>query len=120
MGFVKIQQSSDVQVSDTVSICEHEGLVVGQPVAKAFQTSTSVSVQPGINKMDLPLWLAIVLVNRSCARRQVNRHVAAERVEVQEVVLNDFSFVPECYDKLGYPIGRKDVHDVPQDRLAAA
>jgi hypothetical protein len=68
--------------------------------------------------MDLPARLASVVHHRT-AGCQVERDVVVQRVEVEEILLDHLALVAERDDELVDPVAPVDVHDVPQDRLAA-
>src|SRR3990170_3240020 len=65
------------------------------------------------------MMLVAVIVNRSLSRGQVNRNVTVNRMEVEEIILNDLPFVTKGNDKLGYSMDGINVHDVPEDRPPA-
>src|SRR5690606_27916930 len=70
------------------------------------------------DEVHLPLWL-IAVVDGCVTGGQVYRDVVVDRVEVEEVVLDDLTLVAQCDDELVHAAGLEDLHDVPQDGPAA-
>jgi hypothetical protein len=50
---------------------------------------------------------------------EVEGHVARVQVVVREELLDDVALVAQADDEVVDPVGRVDLHDVPEDRLVA-
>src|SRR5690606_41736035 len=61
----------------------------------------------------------LAVVEGGGAGLEVDGDVVVDGVVVEEVVLDDLAFVAERDDELVDPACFEDLHDVPQDRLAA-
>jgi hypothetical protein len=117
LGAVALDHRTDVHVADAVAVGQAERLV-------ADERQHALEPPPGHRRLAR-------VDERHAPRlggRAVDLHLPAAHVErdvrgVQRVVgeplLDDVSLVAETDDELLDPVGRVDLHDVPQHRLAA-
>src|SRR5690606_16172845 len=101
----------------SVPVGEHERFVV-HPPSEPLDPAPRVGLLPRVHQVELPGRL-ISLVDDGAALDQIDRDVVVECVEVEEILLDDLALVSQRNDELVHALGRIDVHDVPEDRLAS-
>ena len=104
---VEPQQRADVDVGDAVAVRRHEHRVVAQPARRCASggrrsaCSDPVSTRWTFQRGALPSWTVVL------AAGQVDRDAVVERVEVQEVLLDDLRPVAERDDELVDAVARR-------------
>src|SRR4051794_9156941 len=116
-GAVVPDERGDVDVGDAVAVGEAERLVayVGQD---ALQAPAGHRLLARLDERDPPR-LRRRVVDLHLARAEVEGHVRGVQRVVREPLLDDVALVAEAHDEVVDPGGGVDLHDVPEDRLAA-
>ena len=84
----------------------------------ATQPPSRHRLRAGIDERHPPgLRAAVMDLHRVLA--DIERHVGLVEVVVREVLLEHVALVAEAHHELVHPVSRVDLHDVPDDRLAA-
>jgi hypothetical protein len=115
---VKAEERVEVDVGDAVPVGEEERLRRIEPAAQALQAPAGLRVEPGLDEVHLPPRL-VAFVDDGLPAGEVDGEIVVERIEIEEVLLHDLGLVAERDDELRDGVGAEDVHDVPEDRLAA-
>ena len=114
---VKGDQLADVHVGDAVAVGQHERRAA-DPGPEPAEPAAGLGLEAGVHEMHPPV-VAGVVVEDGRAVAEVDRDVAVEPVKVEEVLLHHLGLVAEGEDELPEPVGRVDLHDVPQHRPVA-
>src|SRR5215510_7215276 len=98
VGVMERHQSREIDISNTIAIGEHEGLVVREPSLHTFQTSPCLGVQSRVNQVHGP-WELIVPMHDSFPRSEVNGEIIIDGIKVQKILFNDFCFISQRNDE---------------------
>ena len=112
------ERLGDVDVAYAVAIGETERLFAFQVIFHAFEAPAGQGGLAGVHQGDAPR-LGVVVVDVHAVVRHVEGDVGHVQEVVGEVFLDDVALVAQADDEFADPVGRVDLHDVPQDRLAA-
>ncbi len=117
LAAVEVDQGGDVDVRQPVAVCEAEVLIaqVGQYPLKAPAGHRRLA---RLDQGDLP-GLRFGAVDLHPAAGQVEADVGRVEVVVGEVLLDQIALVAQADHELLDPVGRIELHDVPEDRFAA-
>ena len=110
-------QPCHVDVRDAVAVGEAVVLVV-EVFEHALEPAGGLRLRAGVDKRDAPR-LRGRLVHLHRVLRDVERDVGGVEVVVGEVLLDHVPEVAEADHEVVQPVGGVDLHDVPEDRLAA-
>lgn len=114
---VEGDQGADVDVADAVTVGEAE-IVAVEVGANALEAPPGHGLFPGIDQGDAP-GLRMLFVDLHAVGAQVEGHVGHVQVVVGEVFLDDVALVATADDEVLDAMGGVELHDVPEDRLAA-
>ncbi len=110
-------QRRDVDVADPVAVGQAERLVADER-QHAFQATAGHRVRAGLDERHPPR-LGRGAVDLHLAAAHVERHVGRVQGVVGEPLLDEIALVAEAHDELLDLVRGVDLHDVPEDRLAA-
>ena len=114
---MEVDQFGDVDVGDTVAIGEAERLVA-EILPHALDAAARHRLLAGVHQRHPP-GLDAVAVGVHGVVVQVERHIGARQDVVAEVLLDHVALVAAADHEIVEAVGRVDLHDVPEDRLAA-
>jgi hypothetical protein len=77
-----------------------------------------LGVQSGVNQVHGPRQL-IVPMHDGFPCREVDGEIIIDGIKVQKILFNDFCFIPQRNDEFIDALRSIDIHDVPQNWLAA-
>ena len=116
-GAVRCDELTHVHVGHAVAVGEAK-VFVAQVVADALEPPARQRAVASVDQGHAPP-LGGVAVRAHRVRREVERDVRRVEEVVREVLLDDVTLVSEAHDEVAHPVVRVDLHDVPEDRLAA-
>ena len=111
---VEPDEVGDVDVGDTIAICEAERVVPVQIMLDGFQAPTGLSFGASFDERNSPR-LAAGMVNLQVIFTQVYRNICGMKKIIREVFLNHIAFVPKTYDEIVDPSSGINLHNVPKN-----
>jgi hypothetical protein len=114
---VELHELGQVHVREAVAVREAE-VLSPEVVLHALQSPAGLRLLAGVDQRHLPR-LGVTVVDLDAVLREVDGHVGRVDEVVREVLLDDVALVAQADDELVDPMRRVDLHQVPQDRLAA-
>lgn len=114
---VEGDQGGDIDVADAVTVGEAE-IVTVKVGANALEAPPRHGLFPGVDQGHAP-GLRMLFVDLHAVGAQVEGHVGHVQEVVGEVFLDDIALVATADDEVLDAMGRVELHDVPEDRLAA-
>jgi hypothetical protein len=97
---MELHHGGEVEIRYPISIGEHEGLVVREPVSESFQPSAGLRVESGVDEVNGPGGPVPASMKGGCSRCQIDGDIVVDRVEVQKVLLDHFRAVAKGDDEL--------------------
>src|SRR5581483_1086486 len=115
---VKLDRRTNVEIAKTVTIGEAERVFAGDVRGHALEAAAGQRVLAGVHERDAPR-LDLALVHHHGVVGHVEGHVRHVQEIIGEIFLDDVALVAAADHELIHAVARIDLHDVPQDRLAA-
>jgi len=117
MALMEIDQIANIDVAQSVAICQQKRIVIGQIPRHALQTPARHGLETRIRQRDRK----ILLLMRSHEFNlrlpsQRNPEVIVHGFIIQEVILDHVAAIAQAENELPHPVVRIHFHDVPQDR----
>ena len=117
MAFVEGDEFFDVYVGNSVPVREHEG-IVSDVFSCTEDSSSCLCSKSCVNQGDFP-GFTVLLMDGHLVVLKIEGDVAAMEEVVGEIFFDDVPFVSQENDKIVVSIPRVDLHDVPENRMAA-
>jgi len=118
VGFVVIDELSNVDVGNAVAVGEAERLFILEVTAGTQQSTTGHGFLAGVDQGDAPR-LAVVLVHVHAVVAHVERDVGGVQEVIGEEVLDRIALVAKADHEVVNSVGGILLHDVPENWLAA-
>lgn len=118
MAFVKIDQLLDINIPDAIPVGKHEGFIAHVRL-DPFHATAGHRFQTGIHQGDLPGFSLLVMDDLLTVVGKVKGDITMMQKIMGEIFLDHITLIPQADDELIDAIVRIDLHDVPEDRLAA-
>ncbi len=118
MRFVKADQLRDVDVGDAVAVGEAERFLIAHMLGHPGQSPAGHGFLAGVHQRHSP-WLGLALMYVHGVLFHVEGHIGHVQEVIGEVLLDHIALVSAADHEIVDAMGGIDLHDVPQDRLAA-
>src|SRR5229473_3129824 len=112
------EQLRQVDVRDAVAPCQHES-AAAQIRPQPFDAAAGGRVGAGVDEMDGPVQVGVLVVKRNGAVARSYRQVPVKGMQIEKIADHRFFLVAERNGEFVHAIGVVVLHDVPDDRLAA-
>ena len=117
MCFMEGDQGADVDVADAVAIGEAEVFAV-EIGAHALEATAGHGLLAGVDQGDAP-GLGVLLMHLHAVRTQVEGDIGHVQEIVSEIFLDQVALVAAADDEVVDAVGGVELHDMPEDGLAA-
>jgi len=116
--FVERHELFDVHVSDAVAVGETERWVAIDELADVLQAAAGLRLLAGVHERHPPR-LGVAMMDLHFVVGDVERDIGGVEEIIGEVFLDDVALVAQTDHEIVDAVGAVELHDVPEDRLAA-
>src|SRR4028118_2336416 len=119
MSLVKIQQSPYIDISNSITVCHHKG-IISNVFLHRFHWPPSHSVRPSFSQRHLKILLFMILViSNAILATQANSKIIIHSFIIQEILLNYVAAIAQKHNKVQESVVGIGLYNVPENRTPA-